>query len=239
MDIPKNIMLSVAISLSLGLSACGNDDDPMSITKPVDATYRVTVTNLTNGQPLTPLAVVIHESGYDSWKLGAPASPGLEVLAESGNPADFLAESMANNKVIDSAASNNGPFGPGAQESVNMTVTYSAGMQLSIAAMLANTNDAFTGVKNWTIGGLAVGESATILAMVYDAGTEKNTETSATMPGPAAGGEGFNSTRDDIIDVITIHSGVVSTDDGLTGSALNESHRWQNKAAKIVVQRTN
>ena len=238
MDLQKKYMLTVALSLSLGLSACSDDDDGVMSVQPVDASYVVTVTNITNGQPLTPLAVVLHESGYDAWQLGASASQGLEMLAESGNPADFLTESTANANVMETAASTNGPFGPGAQESVSMTVTHSADLQLSIAAMLANTNDAFTGVNNWKIGDLAVGETATILTKVYDAGTEKNTETSATMPGPAAGGEGFNSDRDDL-NVITIHPGVVSTDDGLTGSALNETHRWLNSAAKIVVLRSN
>ncbi len=238
MNFHKNYSLSVALSLLVGLSACSDNDDGVISPKPIDASYMVTVTNISNGQPLTPLAVVIHESGYDSWQLGASVSQGLEILAESGNPANFLAESMANANVIDSIASSNGPFGPGAQESVSMTVAHSADLQLSIAAMLANTNDAFTGVKNWKIGDLSVGESATTLARVYDAGTEENTETHATMPGPVAGGEGFNGDRNDI-NVVTIHPGVVTSDDGLTDSALNESHRWLSSVAKIAVQRLN
>lgn len=238
MDIPKNYFLTVALLLSLGLSACSDDDDPVMPTQPIDASYTVTVTNITNGQPLTPLAVILHESTYAAWTLGDPASQGLENLAESGNPAIFVTESFISPGVIDTSASGNGPFGPGTQESVSLTIPYTADLQLSVATMLANTNDAFTGVNNWKIGDLAVGESATVLTKVYDAGTEKNTETSATMPGPAAGGEGFNSARDDI-NVITIHPGVVTTDDGLTGSALNETHRWLNTAAKIVVLRSN
>ena len=238
MELHKKFMLAVTLSLTLGLSACSDDDDGVMSPQPIDASYEVTVTNITNGQPLTPLAVVLHESGFDAWQLGASATEGLEMLAESGSPADFLSASAANTNVIDTASSSNGPFGPGAQESVSMTVTHSMDLQLSVASMLANTNDAFTGVNAWGIGDLAVGESASVLAKVYDAGTENNTESSATMPGPAAGGEGFNSARDDI-DVVLIHPGVVTIDDGLMDSALNESHRWLNSAAKIVVQRVN
>jgi hypothetical protein len=103
--------------------------------------------------------------------------------------------------------------------------------------MLANTNDAFTGIRNWNIGGLAVGDSNSIMARVYDAGTEANSETVDSMPGPAAMGEGFNVVRDDL-DRLTVHSGVVTADDGLLTSALNESHRWLGQAAKVMVTRT-
>lgn len=87
------------------------------------------------------------------------------------------------------------------------------------------------------IGDLAVGESKTIYAHPYDAGTEENTETASTIPGPAGGGEGFNAQRLDR-DFVSAHSGVVTSDDGLATSALDESHRFLAPVAKIVVTRT-
>ena len=45
-------------------------------------------------------------------------------------------------------------------------------------------------------------------------GTEANTETAATIPG--LGGEGTNLTRDDIIDRVRFHQGVV-TNTGTSG----------------------
>ncbi len=218
----------------LTLSACSSDDN--NGTMATQATYRVTVHNLTNGQPFTPLGVVIHESGYQPWQLGSAVTVGLETLAESGDPAAFLADADTNNAVAMSASSSNGPFAPGSSETVSISVNHTASLQLSVASMLANTNDAFTGVRNWSIGGLAVGESLSTLSHVFDAGTEANTETAGTMPGPAAGGEGFNVARDDL-DRLTIHRGVVTADDGLTTSALDESHRWLGQAAKVVVTR--
>jgi hypothetical protein len=104
--------------------------------------------------------------------------------------------------------------------------------------MLVNTNDAFTGVNGISIGGLFPGESMTVYALVYDAGTELNSETAASIPGPAGGGEGFNAGRADR-NFVAMHSGVVTVDDGLLTSTLNESHRFLTPVAKITIARVN
>ncbi|MCF6336415.1 MAG: spondin domain-containing protein [Gammaproteobacteria bacterium] len=230
------LAVTVTSATLLMLSACGdsNNDDNVSNN---NATYDITVYNLTNGQPFTPLGVIVHDSAYVPWQLGETVSTGLETLAESGDPSTFLSEANANNAVIMSTSSSNGPFGPGSSETVSITVDHSASLQLTVASMLANTNDAFTGIRNWNIGELAVDDSVSSVARVYDAGTEANSETADSMPGPAAMGEGFNAARNDL-DRLTVHSGVVTADDGLLTSALNESHRWLGQAAKVVVTRT-
>jgi len=84
---------------------------------------------------------------------------------------------------------------------------------------------------------LAVGESLMVATRAYDAGTEANSETSATVPGPAGGGTGFNVVRDDV-DRVSLHSGVVSNQDGLPTSALSDLQRFDNPTARIVVTRT-
>ncbi|NOX92987.1 MAG: hypothetical protein GXP18_11220 [Gammaproteobacteria bacterium] len=237
--LPSYLAIAAISAGLLALSACGDSNDDDDNNSHNDATYDITVYNLTNNQPLTPLGIVVHGSAYMPWKLGEPVSTGLEMLAEAGDTTNFLNEANADAAVVTSASSNNGPFGPGSSETVSITVDHSASLQLTVASMLANTNDAFTGVRNWSIGGLAVGDSASTMARVYDAGTEANSETAVSMPGPAAMGEGFNITRDDdLVDRLTIHSGVVTADDGLMTSALDESHRWLGQAAKIVVMRT-
>jgi len=230
----KLICITLAATMVTWLSACShNDDDHMM---PAMATYEVAVTNATNGQPLTPIAVVAHTAGYQPWTLGDSASTGLEMLAEGGDVSQFIADADANANVGTTVSSTNGPFGPGATESVEFDVMPASDLQISVAAMLANTNDAFTGLANVAVGELAAGDSMTMMARVYDAGTESNSETAATMPGPAAGGEGFNTARDDT-DFVSIHAGVVTADDGLATSALNESHRWLGPAAKITITR--
>ena len=214
------------------------DDDPIVMAPAVMVTYSVTVTNITNGQPLTPIGVIAHHSNYQAWQAGSAANTGLEMLAESGDPSVFLSDAAASSDVLGTVASGNGPFGPGASETVMLTTIEASDLEITVAAMLANTNDAFAGIANVLVGDLAAGDSITLLAHVYDAGTELNTETTGTMPGPAAGGEGFNAVRDDTGDFIAVHAGVVTNDDGLASSALDESHRWQGPAAKVVITRT-
>jgi hypothetical protein len=229
----KTIHYIVAIVLLALLSACNHDDDNKMDSM---ATFEIKVANASNGQPLTPVAVVAHTSGYQPWQVGGAASAGLEMLAEGGDVTQFIAEADADASVEATVSSTNGPFGPGAAETVTIQVKPDNSLQISVAAMLANTNDAFTGLANISVGDLMMGDSISMMAHVYDAGTENNSETAATMPGPAAGGEGFNAARDDT-DFVSIHAGVVSADDGLSTSALDESHRWLGSAAKISITR--
>jgi hypothetical protein len=230
----KAIKHILVVALLAFLSACNHDDDDKMDSM---STFEISVINATNGQPLTPVAVVAHTSGYQPWVLGGSASAGLEMLAEGGDVTQFIADADANANVKATLSSTNGPFGPGATETVTIQVKTDNSLQISVASMLANTNDAFTGLANVSVGDLMMGDSISMLAHVYDAGTESNSESATTMPGPAAGGKGFNTARDDITDFVSIHSGIVSADDGLSTSALNESHRWLGAAAKIIVTR--
>ncbi len=231
-------ILLIGTSLVFTSGCFHDEDDDAIVTMPVAmVTYSVTVTNITNGQPLTPLGVIAHHSNYQAWQAGSAASAGLEMLAESGDPSVFLSDAAVSSDVLGTVASGNGPFGPGASETVMLTTIEASDLEITVAAMLANTNDAFAGIANVLVGDLAAGDSITMLAHAYDAGTELNTETAGTMPGPAAGGEGFNAVRDDTGDFITIHAGVVTNDDGLASSVLDESHRWQGPAAKVVITR--
>lgn len=217
--------------LPLALVGCGGDDDDVNVV--TTQTYEVTVVNLTNNQPLGPTGVILHTDDYTPWSSGALASDGLEVLAESGSPADWLAEATD----VLAQTNTDGVTAPGASTSVTLTISQSDTLYLTTASMLVNTNDAFTGVSGATIGDLNPGDSLRLRPNVYDAGTEANTETSASIPGPAANGEGFNSESENR--VITIHPGVVSADDGLTTSALDESHRFDQGAQGITITRIN
>jgi len=227
----KIIVLSSAI-LSLNLLGCSEDDEEDEITT---SSYEITVTNITNNQPLTPIAIVMHHDGYAPWSLGSASSAGLEVLAESGSPELFISEANANNNVTATDAGNSA-ITAGNSVTFNLMIsnTESDDLKLSIASMLANTNDAFSGVNSWDISGLGTGDSLSTLAKVFDAGTENNDELNI----PGSGGEGFNAARDDI-DKVTIHRGVVTADDGLSTSQLDETQRWQNYAAKVSITKIN
>ena len=228
--------MGVAIMLSalVALNGCDSGDDVV-MPPAQEATYAVAITNLTGSQPLSPLGAVVHNSGYAGWEIGISASSGLERLAEGGDPAVFLAEAAGNADVL-VTGTGGGIIGPGATDNVEFTTVPTQGLRLTCATMLVNTNDAFTGISGLIIGDLAVGERKRIYALPYDAGTEGNTETASTIPGPAGGGEGYNAERLDR-DFVSVHSGVVTRDDGLVTSVLDESHRFLSPVAEIVVTR--
>jgi hypothetical protein len=239
---------AVIVGMSgLALSACDNNNGPTISPPPPPpppppamASFDVTVTNLTNGQPVSPVAVIAHQEGYSVFTIGAAATTGLETLAEGGDNSMLLAEADADANVL-SSGSGAAPIGPGGAETVTLDILESdlPTALFSVSTMLVNTNDAITGVNGVDVSGLAVGDAWTGRAIVYDAGTEANTEAAADVPGPAAGGEGFNAARDDRADRVTMHAGVVTQDDGLATSALTGQHRFDNPAVEVRIERVN
>ena len=217
--------IAATLGAALLLQGCNNDNNP-------NRSFNIEVVNLSNHQPFAPVAAVLHKPGYDGFSLGTMASEGLEILAEGGDPSAFISEAESDNKVVNTS-SGTGIIAPGGSETLKVQ-GITPKPRLTLASMLVNTNDGFVGLDEVDISGLDIGDSMVLHAKVHDAGTEANSEAAADVPGQ--GGEGFNTTRDDS-DVITIHSGVVTQDDGLTGSALDASHRFDNPGARIVITR--
>ncbi|MBJ7275413.1 spondin domain-containing protein [Marinobacter salarius] len=238
MVIHKHILVFVPLAVLLAGCHSGSDDDTLNSSR--DFRFQVTITNLTTGQPLSPAAVVVHTSGWKAFTLGESASVELETLAEAGDNRDFIAAADIDSNVL-ATVSGQGAIVPGATAQVTATASASSqsGLLLTWASMPVNTNDGFVTVNSIDISGLAVGQSETYLAVSYDAGTEANTESADTVPGPAASGlaEGFNADRDDVRDAVYIHPGVVTQDDGLTTSTLGSSQRWDNPMARVDIER--
>ena len=225
--------------LAVLVAGCGSsNDNPLS--SGTEYQYQVTITNLTTGQPFSPAALVIHHSGWQALDLGQAATVGLEKLAEGGDNSDFIAAADTDSDVL-STASGQGVIAPGASEQLRVSVRLINDDDLSLSwiSMPVNTNDGLAGVIGANLTGWDIGQSETYLAVTYDAGTEANTETAATVPGPASGGlgQGFNATRDDVRNAVYIHAGVVTAADGLTTSTLRESQRWDNPIASVEVER--
>ena len=232
--------LGLLITASLLVSACSNDGPSDTITPPPPlptSKYQVTVTNATHGQPFSPVAVISHNSNYQAFTIGQPATLGLETLAEGGDNSALLSEAVASGN-SNAQASGSGVILPGAKETIELTIIRNNANSLSIVTMLVNTNDAITGHTNIDISQLSVGDSIRLNGVAYDAGTELNTELAGTIPGPADGGQGFSSLRDDIADQVTMHPGVVTSDDGLSNSVLTEMHRFDNHTLTIEITRT-
>ena len=202
------------------------------------ATFQVTVSNLTNGQPMSPAAVIVHQPLFKVFELGAPATVELEVLAEGGNNADLLRLADDNPNVF-TTASGNGPIPPGQSDVISFEIEeqFISSAYFSVSTMLVNTNDAITGVNTVDMAGLEVGDSLTRRGVAYDAGTEADDELAIYIPGPAGGGEGFNSERDDQVNGVTMHTGVVTQHDGLVTSALNGQHKFDNPTVQVRIER--
>ncbi|MDJ0906810.1 MAG: spondin domain-containing protein [Woeseiaceae bacterium] len=232
---------------ALVLAACDSSNNnrnnqgppPPPPPPPAMASFDVTVTNLTNAQPASPIAVIAHQDGYAVFTIGSAATVGLETLAEGGDNSVLIGEADADANVF-STGSGAAPIGPAGSETVTIDVLESdlANLQISVSTMLVNTNDAISGLNGVDVSGLAEGDTWTGRAIVYDAGTELNTELAAEIPGPAGGGEGFNAARNDRADLVAMHPGVISQDDGLVASALTGQHRFDNPALMVRIERT-
>ena len=214
----SSIVSTLLLGVMVAFSGCGTDADEM-VNPETTYSYSVKVTNLTAGQPMSPVLV----SSASLFTVGEEASLGLEKLAEGGD----------NSVLLDAnSVSGTGLLVPGASETMSLTVK---SQKLNVATMLVKTNDGFAGVDSLDVSSLAVGESQTLYMSVYDAGTEANSETNTTVA--AFGVEGFSATRDDV-NVVTVHSGIISKDDGLSTSALSALEKFNNPAAMVSVTRT-
>lgn len=251
------LKLGTIILTSSMLVACSSSDDdsnedgandtPTEQAPPVDAAaqaqFEVTITNLTNAQPLSPAAIIFHQNEFNSFIDGETASPALELLAEGGDNADVLAEAQAASQHI-ASESTDGPVPP---RTISSPVTLSvptdnlSDLRLSVITMLVHTNDGFTGTNATDISNMNVGDSQVLTGPTWDAGTEINDELGSNLPGPDFGGEGFNAARDDLVDRVRIHQSVVTSESaefGLPTSSLQDRHRFLNPTSRITITRT-
>ena len=213
----SNIVSTLLLGAMVAFSGCGSDEDEM-MNPETTYTYSVTLTNVTAGQPMAPVIV----TSNSIFSIGESASIALEKLAEGGD----------NSELLDSNGVSGAGLAPGASETLTLTT---ASKSISIATMLVKTNDGFAGINDLDLSSLNVGESKTSYALVYDAGTEANSETNTTVA--AFGVEGFNADRDDN-DMVTLHSGVISNEDGLATSALSAQEKFNSQALYVNVTRT-
>lgn len=180
----KSLISASIITASLTLVACGGSSSSNSTPAQPTYAFKVEVSNLTHAQPLSPPAIVAHSSNYQMFDEASRASVALEHLAESGSNAQIIAEANNNTETYASEAAT-ALITPGGQ--ANYTLAFDeplADAKVSVATMLVNTNDAFTGQKNIDISALEINASIRVSGPVWDAGTEGNSETAATIPGP-------------------------------------------------------
>jgi len=189
-------------------------------------TYKVTITNLTPGQPLAPVMAATHRIGFAFFEEGQVPSDELAMLAEAGNGQPQADKLLTLPVVADAQVSTTGLTFPG--HSTTVTVKAKKGADhISVAAMLGATNDAFFAIKDVPLP--KGGHTVIYTANAYDAGSEANDELGATVAG--LGGEGY-SPNDSGEGFVHIHNGVHGI-----GDLMPATMDWRNPVARIVVER--
>jgi len=191
-------------------------------------TYEVTITNLTRGQIFSPPIVISHKRNFSLFSLGDPAIAPLYKLAEDGLTAPLVAHISELPSVFDYEVAE-GPILPG--DSVTLEVSTRRHFRyISVAGMLVTTNDAFFAVRDLRVPGWG---RATVEAIVYDAGSEANSEDCADIPGPPCGnGEVRNTTGAE--GYVHVHAGIHGI--GNLEQVNPAMHDWRNPAALITVR---
>jgi len=198
------LTLAQAMGLAAGLATSLTLSNAMASHGDLN-TYHVTITNTTAHHVITPPAVIAHNKHFKLFKVTEAASPGLVILAESGNPEPLLDE-VANNANVSATMTTLEQTPPVILPGTSITVEIQAPKRtyFTVAGMLATSNDAFTSV---TLKGPKKHRYANADAMTYDAGSEDNNELCIDIPGPPCGGT--NATIEgDGEGFVTIHNGV-------------------------------
>jgi len=211
------------------------------------AEYRVTIINLTQGQPFTPPLVALHRRGGDVFTVGQRASVGVKEIAENGNLVP-LHDALDETRGVTAIHAGMKPVVPAdspgdAMFDSHATFTIETAQhasRLSWVSMLICTNDGFTGVDSLDLPD-RIGQSVVRATAGYDAGTERNTERFKDIVGPCQGltgvGDGTMHSETSNPDLLT--NRVIRHHPGIRGGhdLLIDPHDWTNPVAVIVVTR--
>jgi hypothetical protein len=170
-------------------------------------TWDVTITNLTppGSQPLSPPLFVVHSGRAEIWSVGQISTHPVAGIAEDANnaPAETAFAALPGVRNVFTGAG--GPIPPGASRTYTVE-TSGPFNRLSLLTMLVNTNDAFTGLDSL----LVRGNGTTLRTMAYDAGSERNNELIAFIPGPCCN---HPFVRDPEGALIRMHEGITGRGD--------------------------
>jgi hypothetical protein len=178
-------------------------------------TYKVTVTNVTDSQILTPVTFAAHNQRADLFDLGRPASPEPQQLAENGNlmPLVEALPGIRDVRTSGIGAGAEGPLAPGATRQFELSAPRNARL-ISTVQMIVCSNDGFTGLDSLQLP-TRKWETVKVYAYAWDAGTEKNTgDLNDLVPPCSPEGIGTGAT-----DSTLSEDGVIAPHRGLTGEA--------------------
>ncbi len=208
------------------------------------ARYKVTITNLTPGQPFTPPVLATHSRRTGVFSLGEESSAEVQAIAENGNNVPLvtaLSGDIYVSHVVEGTAplvpANNPGETPFGHTATFEIAAHGHARYLSIVSMLICTNDGFTGIDSVRL----PARKRVVYAVAYDARSEQNTEDFANMVPPCQGLIGVTS--DDMgtgmSDPLLAEDGVVIPHVGVLGGADMQPrvHAWSDPVAKIVIER--
>ncbi|NHZ70079.1 MAG: hypothetical protein GWP18_00380 [Proteobacteria bacterium] len=197
------------------------------------ATYEITITNLTDGQPITPAVFAAHSGRHDLFRKGAVASNGIQQLAENGGVPVLAAEAAANPDISASTVVGAAPLAPGTSATTTIQVLGRAN-RFSLASMLVCTNDGFGGIDGKRLP-REIGEAEHFSARAYDAGTEINTESFNDLVPPC---DGNPATGTGTSNPALAENGRIHRHAGIQGSGdLTGAHAWSGPVVGVTIER--
>jgi hypothetical protein len=214
---------------------------------PAVGTYRVTLVNLTSGQPFSPPVAATHQKAIRMFEVGELASDELAAIAQDGDEGPMFRRFSASDNVTQ-AVDVGRPVTPSGHpvgdftDTVTFEIAAAPGDKFSIATMLICTNDGFLGLDAVK---LPKQGSQDFLLAGYDAGREENTERSedvvdpcsALGPVPLRGDP--NGNRDSGPGITTSPAEVIGHHPGIAGIAdlSSELHGWSDPVAMVTIER--
>jgi hypothetical protein len=185
--------------------------------------YRITITDLTNGQPFTPPVVAIERRPVELFDLGQKASTEIGEIAENGDLSGMQFKFLHDERVVafTTAPAPLVPVGreapTGFSDHFTTALAGSDARFLSFASMLICTNDGFSGVNSLRLPD-DIGATVTVHLAALDAGTEANTERFADIVPPCKPlilGSSSGSTNNHVPEfgVVTHHPGIKGVGD--------------------------
>jgi hypothetical protein len=242
---------AAALTLGAAVPAASKDGEELR-------TYRVTLVNLTDGQPFSPPVAATHDRSMHMFQVGRLASDELAAIAQAGNQgpmfnlfngSDEVTDAVDVGRPLTPAGTVVDPDGPGGMDpfvdSATFEITAERGDRLSLATMLICTNDGFLGLDAVRL----PNEGArSFLIDGYDAGRENNTQLSqhivdpcsalgpVRLPGDPDGNEDGQVDKSVLTTPpVPIHHHP-NIEDGV-GELTVEDHGWRDPVAVAVVSR--
>jgi hypothetical protein len=211
------------------------------------STYRVTLVNLTSGQPFSPPVAATHQKAIRMFEVGKLASDELAAIAQAGDEGPMFRLFSASGKVTQAVdvgrpVTRSGHTVGDFTDTVTFEIAGAPGDKFSIATMLICTNDGFLGLDAVK---LPKQGSQDFFLAGYDAGREQNTERSEDLvdpcsalgPVPLRGDP--NGNRDSGPGVTTSPAEVIQHHPGIAGLAdlSATAHGWSDPVAKVTIER--